>query len=457
MRNLTPTPYNAHTTKQSFVKMSAPVSLKDIALRIPPDDETWHRQTIADLLHRNNLHFPGAQPVSFARRHLDELQRTDYFMCEKTDGIRCLLYLTHLTDDDNPGAMMEAQFLIDRRNECYYVYRDSLHIPIPNDFAGFHTGTLLDGELVRQRFPNGQVRLAYLIFDCLAIDNEDVTNRPFDKRLARIDALISKPLRDFAKRYPQDVAAQPFQVEMKKMEFPYGMEMMFRDRIPNLPHGNDGLIFTCKSTPYVAGTDQHILKWKPPQENTIDFRLILGDFPLLEDDEGEFEDWDAMPEMELHVNHGGREGYKYFAQLTITDAEWSALKNLNQQLDGRIIECYRDPAMSHKDVWRPKLDDGTTPRFRDDKQDANHISVVDSVLESIKDAVTEQDLLDSAQGIRNAFKARQKAREEEEKRRVEEQRRMEEAEREKRRRQEEEKRRRESMVDEMDDGPRYED
>ena len=436
--------------------MSAPISLKDIAILIPQEHQTFHRQTVADLLHRNNLQFPGAQPVSFARKHIGELQRSDYFMCEKTDGIRCLLYLTFIPDEDNPGAGgMEAQFLIDRKNEYYYVPRDSLHIPVPNDFTGFHTGTLLDGELVRQSFPNGQVRLAYLIFDCLAIDNENITSKPFDKRLARIDALIAKPLREFKSRYPQDVAAQPFQVEMKKMEFPYGMEMMFRDRIPNLPHGNDGLIFTCKGTPYVAGTDQHILKWKPPQENTIDFRLLLGDFPLLEDEDGQFEDWDAKPEMELHVNHGGNKGYKWFAELTVADAEWSALKGLNQQLDGRIIECYRDPTIKHKDVWRPKLDEGT-PRFRDDKQDANHISTVDSVLESIKDAVTEQDLLDSAKDIRTSFKARQKAQEEEQKRAAEEERR--------RRMEAEERKRRESQVkvdvkheDGDDQGPTYDD
>ena len=433
--------------------MSAPISLSDVGMLLPPDDALFHRQTVADLLHRNNLHFPGAQPVSFARHHLAELQRKDYFMCEKTDGVRCLLYLTMTTDES--GQQVETQFLIDRKNEYYYIPRDAIHIPTPNDWAGFHVGTLLDGELVRQRFKDGKpARLAYLIFDCLAIDGEDVTSKAFDKRLARIDAHIAKPLRDFARKYAEDVANQPFQMEMKKMEFPYGMEMMFKDRIPNLPHGNDGLIFTCKDTPYVAGTDQHILKWKPPQENTIDFRLLLGNFPMLEDDEGDFEDWDAKPEMELHVNHGGGggRGYKFFASLEINDAEWMALKRLNEQLDGRILECYRDPV---KGLWRPKLDDGT-PRFRDDKSDANHVSVVQSVQESIEDAVTEQDLIGAAMGIRNAFKARQKAREDEQKRVSDEQKRAEEAE--KKRRGEERKRREsEAVPPPVDDGPKYED
>ena len=156
--------------------------------------------------------------------------------------------------------------------------------------------------------------------------------------------------------------------------------------------------------------------------------------------------------MELHVNQG-QSGYIFYAPMLITDAEWTALKRLNQQIDGRIVECYRDPI---KSMWRPKLDDGV-PRFRDDKTDGNHISVVESVLGSIEDAVTEQDLIGAAQSIRNAFKERQKAREEEQKR-------AQEAEK---RRREEEKKRRESQAppvmksetppEDDDDGPKYDD
>lgn len=425
--------------------MSAPISPGDVAQRLSGQEASFHRETVADLLQRNNLHFPGAQPVSFARHHLTELQQRDYFMCEKTDGVRCLLYLAQMVEAET-GHPFEMQFLIDRKNDYYAVPRGTLHVPVPNDpsFDNFHMGTILDGELVRQRFKDGRPdRLAYLIFDCLTMDNENVTNKPLDKRLARIEANIAKPIRDFSRKYAQFLAAQPFQIEMKKMEFPYGVEMMFKDKIPNLPHGNDGLIFTCKDTPYVAGTDQHILKWKPPQENTIDFRLLLGNFPMIDDDEGTFEDWDAKPEMELYANHGGSKSYALYASLFVTDTEWTALRSLNQQIDGRIIECYRDPM---KGVWRPKLDEGV-PRFRDDKTDGNHISVVQSVLGSIEDAVTEQDLIGAAKDIRNAFKARQQTREEDQKR-------AEEAEK---RRREEERKRRESEAPPVDDGPTYED
>lgn len=389
--------------------MGSSVTLDDVGQRIPPEDMQFHRGTVADLLGRQQLSFPGAQPVSFARNHFLELQRTDYYLCEKTDGIRCLLYLTAFLG--TAEGDIEAQFLIDRKNDYYYVETGYLHIPLPKppkgyDLHSWHVNTLLDGELVQQRFPNGHKQLTYIIFDILVLRGQCITDRDFGNRVGKILDGVLSAYKLFAKDFPEDIKAQPFQLTAKKPSFSYAAPEMFKEILPRLPHGNDGLIFTCKDTPYVTGTDQHILKWKPPHENTIDFKLQIGAFPMEEDDEGQYEDFDQIPEIELLVFHGGNNNYQTFAPLHVTEKEWEAMKAKGEQFDHRIIECWREKETGH---WRPKIDEDGTPRFRDDKEHANHISVVESVLQSIEDAVTEQDLIDSYTAVRTAWKQREEA------------------------------------------------
>ncbi|KAK6435939.1 Dcp1p-Dcp2p decapping enzyme complex alpha subunit, partial [Oleoguttula sp. CCFEE 5521] len=251
-------------------------------------------------------------------------------------------------------------------------------------------------------YSDGSSKLMYLIFDCLCMDGKSIMDRTLDIRIGKCEAFIYTPWKELKKAYPEDVAQQPFHLELKKMQLPYAIDFMFGEVLPKLPHGNDGLIFTCKTTPYISGTDQHILKWKPPHENTIDFRLQIVGFPMTEDADGEYEDWDAKPEIELLVNYGDND-YKRYADLYVTDKEWEAMKVQNEIFDHRIVEYWLDPDLKK---WRPKLDNGV-PRFRDDKTDANHISTVKSVMESIEDGVTEQDLIQQQGKIREAWKLRE--------------------------------------------------
>lgn len=45
----------------------------------------------------------------------------------------------------------------------------------------------------------------------------------------------------------------------------------------SLRHENDGIIFTVDACPYYPGTCDEIVKWKPPELNTIDFRINFLD------------------------------------------------------------------------------------------------------------------------------------------------------------------------------------
>jgi mRNA guanylyltransferase len=369
--------------------------------QVPREEAEYLKGEVADILQRDNMRFPGAQPVSFAREHVAELQRQEYFMCEKTDGLRCLLFI-HWQQDHN-GEPQPVTYLIDRKNN-YYQLQPPLRIPYykdPTNPGPFLYGTILDGELVHDQYPNEATpRLNFYIFDTLAVDSENLTGKTLDKRLGRFQEWVLKPYHKKLTSTPNP-DLRPFALKEKKTYPAYSIRQMFDNVLPSLKHGNDGLIFTCKSTRYEFGTDRHILKWKPPHENTIDFKLRLGEFPMMDPLDGEDDlipDYDAMPtSFELLVQHNASK-YEHFANLAVTPAEWEILKSLNQRLDGRIIECYRNL----DGQWKFKTEGDGSPRWRDDKKDANHITTVRSVLESIENPVTEDMLLQNEEGIKKA-------------------------------------------------------
>lgn len=335
--------------------------------------------------------------LCFLHKGVSQLTGPSYYVCEKSDGLRYLMYCTQDTNGN------ELHYLIDRKNDYWHV--PGLHFPIPGDETAFHTSTLIDGELVLDKSgtsPSGIIA-KYLVFDCLMLDSNSLMSRTLDKRIAYFKERVIDPYKELYRKYPQELEFLPFTVELKQMQVAYGIEMMFREVLPRLPHGNDGLIFTCRNSEYHPGTDPHILKWKPERENSVDFRLSL-DFQLIEPDavdraEGitaPYYDYDALPVANLLVfKEDGRDDV-WYSTMYLEDAEWEKLKKLGEPLDDRIVECFMD----EKKRWR-------FMRWRDDKAKPNHISTVESVIESIRDGVTERELIVAAKRIRDEWKRRQ--------------------------------------------------
>ena len=365
------------------------------------------RREVANLLGRSSDRFPGAQPVSFSAKHLQELKERDYWVCEKTDGERFLLWMTN----DGPNPLV---YFINRKNDYYYVpgFIFPHHVPGQD----FHRDTILDGELVEDRHPDGRIELNFLVFDMLVLDGKTMMQRTLDKRMAYFKEQVLKP---YGK-----TGQGPFPVKDKEIQFAYAMDMMFKEVIPRAKkvHGNDGMIFTCKDTEYHPGTDPHILKWKPPEENTVDFLLHIRwekhDFEGMGDAEPDF---DAFPAaFELWIFNGDRGGEAVYIRegdLYVTHDEWEQWKRMGMPLQDQIVECFQeDPTAlnghgngnaqvngysgQHQVRWRYH-------RFRHDKTDANHKSTYDSVIVSIRDRVTEADLLKEQVQIRDSWKQRQ--------------------------------------------------
>ncbi|GBE82117.1 mRNA capping enzyme [Sparassis latifolia] len=356
------------------------------------EQELWLKQLVARLCQLDNERFPGSQPISFGTKDLAKLDSLDYWVCEKSDGVRVLLFVQtdiHTTD--------QAIYLIDRHNS--YRQLNGLFFPHYEDPRMPLRNTIVDGELVVDLDPlTKQETLRYLAFDCLVIDDMNVMSKSLDKRFGRLQQCFYKPYSQMLKEYPHVAGGRPFDIKVKEVQLSYHVDDVFNVDIPALQHGNDGLIYTCVNTPYVPGTDHNILKWKPPSENSIDFRLVLR-FPPAPKRPTE-PDFFAKPIFELHVYCGDERGsrrYEMFDVMHVEDEEWEQMKASGEQLDDRIVEVHWDPEGEH---WRMM-------RFRDDKPDGNYKSVVENIIKSIADGVGKDTLLAHSTSIRNAWKARQ--------------------------------------------------
>ncbi|KAI0763690.1 mRNA capping enzyme, alpha subunit [Irpex lacteus] len=350
------------------------------------EQERWLRQHVARMCQLDHERFPGSQPVSFSTNDIEKLETQDYWVCEKSDGIRVLL-LVH-TD-----MQTEAQsvYLIDRHN----TYREVTGLYFPHHENPMHPlrNTLVDGELVIDVDPRTkQETLRFLAFDCLVVDDQNVMSRTLDKRYGRLQAWFHRPYAKMLQDHPHMRHTQPFDIKVKDVKSSYRVDQVFEHDIPNLQHGNDGLIYTCVNTPYTSGTDPNILKWKPPSENSIDFKLVLR-FPP---DKTGSPDYYVKPVFQLHVWCGGKDNELYDV-MEVTDAEWESMKASGEQMDDRIVEVHWDVEMKG---WRMM-------RFRDDKPNGNHKSVVENIIKSIADGVEKDALLARSNDIRNSWKTRQ--------------------------------------------------
>lgn len=357
-------------------------------VRAPPNIEAGHGSDIAELLGRGRYKFPGSQPVSFARKHLrHNLLQEDYFVCEKSDGVRCLMYLT----EENS---QEAVYLITRRDEFYFI--SNLHFPTAKSVDQHHRGTLIDGELVISTLPDKSTELKYLMFDCLATHGQRLINKPLTSRLGHLKQDVYKPFSRLWSENGQFRASAEFKVELKEMQLSYAIPTVFGEILPKLGHVSDGLIFTPSTAGYVIGTDPKLLKWKPPEENTVDFVWELEFNTFVDGDTNEtYLDYDSKPKFLLKVWQG-KDIYSRYGEMYVTDEEWSQLKALGEPLNDRVVESYKDD----DGRWRYH-------RFRDDKENANHTDVVQSVMESIDDHVTQKELTSCWEEIRARWKARQ--------------------------------------------------
>ncbi|GAW01349.1 mRNA capping enzyme [Lentinula edodes] len=134
-------------------------------------EESWLKSFVARLCQLENERFPGSQPVSFGTRDLLKLESQDFWVCEKSDGIRVLMFVLF----DQNGQKV---FLIDRHN----TYRELTGLFFPHHESPLNPlrNTLVDGELVIDVDPRTRREITrFLVFDCLVVDNQNNRISPY--------------------------------------------------------------------------------------------------------------------------------------------------------------------------------------------------------------------------------------------------------------------------------------
>ncbi|PVU85262.1 hypothetical protein BB560_007095, partial [Smittium megazygosporum] len=350
-------------------------SLKLPGTRVPHYIARTLRETLKTALNSNASGFPGSQPVSFQKKHFDDLMNENFFVCEKSDGTRALMLITFLENK-------QQVFMVDRHNNFWNVPNIIFPLPFSDPHKiHFHNNTVIDGEYICDTESDGTNTYRYMAFDLLSVNGKNCLEKPLDKRLG--------PYTKFLSISPSLKSKAAFSFEMKYMEFSYGLVKVLDQVIPKLKHKNDGLIFTSVSSPYVIGSCEKILKWKPADENSVDFKLSI-----------EKNDSDSdLPIFRLLV-WKGKDIYDHFGYLDVSEEEWKSLSQV-ENLDQSIIEVTVDKKKLPDLVWK-------FMRIRDDKPNGNFIDIVYKIISSIRDGVTAKELKDIAPNIRTEWKNRQK-------------------------------------------------
>ncbi|CAL0324742.1 unnamed protein product [Lupinus luteus] len=312
---------------------------------------------------RGHAQFPGSHPVSLNRDNLQLLRQRYYYATWKADGTRYMMLIT-----------MDGCYLIDRN---FNFRRVQMRFPCrsTNDGLGekTHHFTLLDGEMVIDTLPdsNKQER-RYLIYDMMAINQVSIIERPFYERWKMLEKEVIEPRNHERQHIYQSrnpyyrYDLEPFRVRRKDFWLLSTVNKLLKEFIKRLSHEADGLIFQGWDDPYVPRTHEGLLKWKYAELNSVDFLFeVDGDRQL------------------LYINDRGKKRLMEGNTVTFGDNSDASLYS------GKIIECSRNPETQE---W-------VFLRIRTDKSAPNEFNTYKKVMRSIKDNITQDDLLDEINEI----------------------------------------------------------
>ncbi|KAL1330927.1 hypothetical protein HN51_048165 [Arachis hypogaea] len=334
---------------------------------IPSDQQDAFRQFCYQTLKlgvgpRGHAQFPGSHPVSLNRENLQLLRQRYYYATWKADGTRYMMLIT-----------MDGCYLIDRN---FNFRRVQMRFPCRGTEGlgeKTHHFTLLDGEMIIDTLPDSHKQeRRYLIYDLMAINHLSVIERPFYERWKMLEKEVIEPRNTerqhiFQSRNPYyRYDLEPFRVRRKDFWLLSTVSKLLKEFIKKLSHEADGLIFQGWDDPYVPRTHEGLLKWKYAELNSVDFLFEVDDDHQL-----------------LFLYERGKK--------KLMDGNRVAFGDDSDPADysGKIIEC----------SWNSDNQEWVFLRVRTDKSTPNEFNTYRKVMRSIKDNITEEDLLNEINEI----------------------------------------------------------
>jgi hypothetical protein len=185
-------------------------------------------------------YFPGPQPISIEYKHFPVLKGAEYVVCEKTDGERYMM----------------VALTYQGKRKCFFVNRSFKMFEVPiNLKKSAYEGTILDGELY-----DGTL----MVYDAVRVNGESVWDLNLMKRLEAARGLMKSII--YMKSDKWRLKCKTFH-EMRHFE-------KFMDvYLPTVQQKMDGLVFTPVNEPIRLGTHESMFKWKPQEQNTVDFLM----------------------------------------------------------------------------------------------------------------------------------------------------------------------------------------
>ena len=308
--------------------------------------------------------FPGTLPMTLRRSHLFEIagNRNDYYVSEKSDGLRYLLL-----------AKKEGVYLIERSSRVAFLSADDCPA-LSRVLSHGALISLLDGEMVRHL----DGHYVFMIFDVILYMGNLVRETDLNVRLSYVKTIIEAYRGVTSENDPFILMGKSFypvrHVDrlFHKIHKDNG-EYVFDDKSKRR-HLTDGLVFTRISPPYPTYTTPAVVKWKFPDLLTVDFRL----HPC-----------DNNHDFELRCLAGrGKAASEVLCNLaTLSSEEVVQIKKECEQKSVAYVGCIAELRFDRKaGKW-------SFYKIRNDKDRPNHIKVIlDTLLVSCEN-ISQQELI----------------------------------------------------------------